>query len=118
VFNILSPSTSNFVASCISIPPSYYLNRKWAWGKSGKSHFTREILPFWIIALIGLFTSTYAVHAVVGIAKSHTHSRHIIAILSIFVNLTTYGILWILRFIILHKWLFKNKHEEQVSQNA
>ncbi|HEX2117654.1 MAG TPA: hypothetical protein VHF91_00595, partial [Acidimicrobiales bacterium] len=38
----------------------YYLNRKWAWGKKGKSHLMKEIVPFWSLALLGLIFSTWA----------------------------------------------------------
>ena len=42
----------------ISAFPAYYLSRKWVWGKSGKSHFKKEVLPFWIFVFIGLVFST------------------------------------------------------------
>ena len=42
----------------ISAFPAYYLSRAWVWGKSGKSHFKKEVLPFWIFVFIGLVFST------------------------------------------------------------
>src|ERR1700734_3586048 len=46
------PSTifGNFVATF----PSYWLNRKWAWGKNGRSHFMKEVVPFWVMAAAGI----------------------------------------------------------------
>src|SRR5215469_15873472 len=53
-------------ANIVATVPSYYLNRNWAWGKSGRSHLTREVLPFWGMAVSGiifsLFTSSEARH--------------------------------------------------------
>src|SRR4051794_7445295 len=49
---------SAITASTIAAVPSYILNRSWVWGKSGRSHLMREVLPFWIMALIGLAIST------------------------------------------------------------
>src|ERR1700734_1150106 len=40
--------------------PSYYLNRRWVWGKSGRSHIWREILPFWVMSISGIGFSLYA----------------------------------------------------------
>ena len=40
----------NFVATF----PSYWLNRKWAWGKHGRSHFMKEVVPFWVMAALGI----------------------------------------------------------------
>jgi putative flippase GtrA len=41
------------LATAIASIPSYYLNRRWAWGKSGKSHFMKEVVPFWSLAFLG-----------------------------------------------------------------
>ena len=49
-----SARTSNIIAVCVSAVPSYYLNRAWAWGKTGKSHLMKEIVPFGSLALLGL----------------------------------------------------------------
>src|SRR5689334_12001771 len=45
---------SNIWAVAIGAVPSYELNRRWAWGKRGKSHLWREVVPFWVLAFIGL----------------------------------------------------------------
>src|SRR5213082_2162840 len=51
---------SNVTAVAVATVPSYELNRKWAWGKHGKSHLWKEVVPFWILAFIGLAFSTWA----------------------------------------------------------
>jgi putative flippase GtrA len=88
--------------------PSYYLNRNWAWGKSGKSHLWREVVPFWVLAFIGLAFSTFTVAIADDYAKSHFHS-HLIN--TAFVNgasLFGYGVLWIVKFILFNKVIFIN----------
>ena len=37
----------------VAVIPSYYWNRAWAWGKRGRSHFRREIVPYWSMAFLG-----------------------------------------------------------------
>ncbi len=39
-------SSANIVASIAGGIPSYYLNRSWVWGKGGRSHLVKEVLPF------------------------------------------------------------------------
>src|SRR5437867_8238170 len=51
---------ANIWACAIATVPSYELNRKWAWGKRGKSHFWKEVMPFWALAFVGLAFSTVA----------------------------------------------------------
>ena len=45
--------------------PAYYLNRAWVWGKRGKSHLTKEVVPFWAFAFSGLVLSTIIVALIV-----------------------------------------------------
>src|SRR4051812_47168523 len=38
--------------------PSYFLNRSWVWGKSGRSHMRREVIPFWVMVFVCLGVSS------------------------------------------------------------
>jgi putative flippase GtrA len=108
----LSPRWANVVATCIATVPSYYLNRSWAWGKNGKSHFMKEVAPFWIIALISLLIST----EVVGLAGHESNgiaSKDARALILVAANLVTYAVLWSGKFILFNKVLFK--HHEPVT---
>src|ERR1700730_2905309 len=67
---------SNIAATAVATVPSYELNRKWAWGKSGKSHLWKEVVPFWVLAFIGLAFSTYWAVAADSLAKHH-HFSHL-----------------------------------------
>lgn len=104
----LSPRKSNVIATCIATVPSYYLNRSWAWGKNGKSHFMKEVAPFWTIALVSLLIST----AAVGLAASQSkgiHSVDIRGLVLVLTNFVTYGFLWVGKFILFNKVLFKHR---------
>jgi putative flippase GtrA len=108
----LSPRWANVVATCIATVPSYYLNRSWAWGKNGRSHFMKEVAPFWVIALISLGIST----EVVGFAGHETASiasKDVRALILVAANLVTYAFLWVGKFMLFNKVLFK--HHEQVA---
>src|ERR671917_2027110 len=51
---------ANVAACAVATVPSYYLNRSWAWGRRGRSHLWREVVPFWALAFLGLALSTWA----------------------------------------------------------
>ncbi|MCU0267197.1 MAG: GtrA family protein [Acidimicrobiales bacterium] len=88
------PATrSNVLSVCLGAIPSYYLNRAWVWGRRGRSHFVKEVLPFWVFAIAGLFASTLFV----SIATQFTD----ISIVANIASLLAWGILWILRFFVL-----------------
>jgi len=97
---------ANVVATCISTVPAYYLNRRWTWGKRGKSHLWKEVMPFWIIALVGLVLST----VIVGIAAKNADrisSSHEVKIIVVHLaNLFSYALIWLARYSILNRFLF------------
>jgi len=92
--------------------PSYYLNRRWAWGKTGRSHFLKEILPFWSIALAGLVFSTWAADFGESFGADHTSSEFLRALTVNLFALGAFGVLWIGKFIFFNKVLFVTKDEE------
>ncbi len=110
VLKLASAAWCNIFATAITVIPSYYLNRAWAWGKTGKSHLTKEILPFWIIAILSAFISTVVVHFADKEAQLHTHSHAALTLVVEGANFFTYGVLWIAKFMIFNKVLFKHPH--------
>src|SRR5262245_23660961 len=70
----MTPVMANACAVAISSVPAYYMSRIWVWGKSGKSHFKKEVLPFWIFVAAGFVLSTLAI----SIADNHTTNKVII----------------------------------------
>src|SRR5437764_3981777 len=96
-----SAAPANLFAVGISAIPSYYLNRAWAWGKRGRSHLLKEVVPFWALAFLGLVISTLAVDYVEG----HVHGLHraVQSIVLQATNLGAFGVLWIAKFVIFNE---------------
>jgi len=91
----MTPVLANACAIAVGSVPAYYMSRIWVWGKSGKSHFKKEVLPFWIFVAAGFILSTFAI----SIADNHTHNKVVI----LFVQLASFGVLWVLRFFLFDK---------------
>ena len=91
----LRPTFANIVGVAISAVPAYYMNRAWVWGKRGKSHWKKEVLPFWVFTGAGLVLSTLAI----AYADEHTQNKFII----LFVQLSAFGVLWVIRFFVLDR---------------
>ena len=112
------PISANVTASVAGGIPSYYLNRNWAWGKSGKSHLWKEVVPFWTLAFIGLGFSTWTVALGDHYAKSHFTS-HLANTLTVQgANLFGYGVLWIVKFVIFNKLIFVHKPQDLEDEPA
>ncbi|MDA8277390.1 MAG: GtrA family protein [Actinomycetota bacterium] len=114
VFRKFSATSSNVIATGVSAVPAYYMNRNWAWGKSGKSHFWKEVFPFWALAFLGLAVSMVTVAFADRFAKSHNFS-HLGAALAVnLASLFAFGILWIGKFFIFNKFMFSGADSKEL----
>ena len=99
-------AAANALAVLISAVPAYYMSRAWVWGKSGKSHFKKEVLPFWIFVFIGLVFST-AMVALGAHLTDTTGSGQNLALweklLPNVLNAASFFVLWIIRFFLMEK---------------
>ncbi len=100
------------LASVLAGIPSYYLNRRWTWGKAGRSHLLKEVLPFWVIAFAGLVFSTWAADFGESVAKDFTDSRFVQGVIVSSAALAAFGILWVGKFVFFNKVLFVTKDED------
>ena len=78
------------------------------WQQTGDHSIHREVIPFWIIALVGLVLSTTAV----GIAGEYTdRTIYIVA-----VNFAAYGTVWVAKYVILDRvmWRATHRHVESI----
>ena len=95
----IDPVPSNIAAVTVGAVPNYMINRAWTFNKRGAHSFTREVLPFWGMALLGLVLSTIAV--------AWVDSRWGDAPLLISAtNIAAFGVLWVAKFFVLDKVLF------------
>ena len=101
--HLMPAVAANVVANVVATPPSYYLNRKWVWGKHGKSHLTREVLPFWVLGFVGLALSSLTVWGAETFAHNHNLSHGWTSLLVNAANLFAFGVLWILKFVIYQR---------------
>ena len=103
---------SNVFAVGLSAIPSYYLNRAWAWGKRGRSHLMKEVIPFWTMAFIGLVFSTWAADWAETLAHHHTSSHLLTTLIVMTASLGAFGVLWGVKFVILNKLMFVHHPED------
>lgn len=89
---------ANLVAGLIMVTPNYLMNRYWVWEKNDANRFMGEILPFLVMAIIGMFVSTVAVWALPG---DEPHD-----LLVLFTNLVSFGMVWVAKFFVLDNVLF------------
>ena len=83
--------------------PSYRLNRQWTWGKTGRSHVLRELLPFGTMIALGIGFSilgaSYARHLVNAHHWSHLVNTGVV----VAANLVSFAIFWVLKLMVFNR---------------
>jgi putative flippase GtrA len=124
VWRVMSEVPANLLANAIATIPSYYLNRKWVWGKGGRSHWFREVVPFWVISFIGLAFSSLAVYLAGDFARHHHYGHATTTLLVNGANLLSFALLWVVKFVIYNKLFhidpveFEEHHSEMVAAGS
>jgi putative flippase GtrA len=107
---------ANILACSVATVPSYYLNRTWAWGKSGRSHLWKEVVPFWVLAFIGLAFSTWCADFAESWAQDRVTSHTLQTLVVLGAALGSFGVLWLGKFVFFNKILFAH-HPEELEEN-
>jgi putative flippase GtrA len=95
-----SAVSSNVTAWSVSTVPAYLLSRAWVWRQAGSHRLRGELLPFWILALVGLLFSTFVVKL---IEQQTERTLFIVA-----GNIAAYGVVWVIKYVVLDKVMWRD----------
>jgi putative flippase GtrA len=99
-------------ANVVATVPSYFLNRRWVWGKGGRSHVMKEIVPFWVMSAIGITVSIGGAAVARHIGTSH-HLSHIEeTVVLLLANLISFGLFWVLKYMLYNRLFHVHPVEE------
>ena len=103
---VMVPGWANVVATAAGTVPSFELNRRWVWNKTGPRSVATEIAPFCALSFLGLALSTLAV-AIAGVWADHaavdTATRTLVVEGA---NVSAFGLVWLGQFVVLDRVLF------------
>jgi putative flippase GtrA len=107
---------ATLVGNLIASLPAYNLNRRWTWGKRGRSHWRKEILPFWTMTALGIGVSQlgalFARHEVRTHHLSHLINTGLVA----GANLASFAIFWVLKLIVFNR-IFRVHEIEEIEEH-
>lgn len=96
---------ANLASVTLGAVPNYTINRYWTWSQTGRNRLWGEIIPFWTMSVLGAILSTIAV----GYADRVWGTTIAVAA----ANLTGFGVLWIAKFFVLDRLMWRVVHEIQ-----
>lgn len=103
------PVLSNFVAVTLMSVPVFMLNKYWVWGKRGRAHMRREVIPFWLFTVAGWVLSTLMVILVVNVTSTPANpDGNKLAVQG--ANIAGFGVLWVLKYLFLDRIMFGPHH--------
>jgi putative flippase GtrA len=102
---------STIFGNAVATFPSYWLNRKWAWGKHGRSHFLKEVVPFWTMAAAGIAFSIVGASLArhIGIKYNLDHFEQTVLVLV--ANVLSFAVFWVAKLLLFNK-MFAHELEE------
>jgi putative flippase GtrA len=100
-----------FVAGAV---PNYLLNRRWAWRQPGPAHLGREVLPYAAIVVATALTAAAVTTAADRLVRTAVVDRGWQVVLVGAAFLGTYGVLFVLKFVLFDRWVFVGRSRHQV----
>ena len=111
VFKVWTEVPSTIFANAVATFPSYWLNRQWAWGKKGRSHLVKEVLPFWVMAAMGIAFSIVGAALARRIGIHYKLSRFDQTLLVVVANFLSFAVFWVVKLLVFNR-MFKVELEE------
>jgi putative flippase GtrA len=93
---------STLFGNAVATFPSYWLNRKWAWGKHGRSHFMKEVVPFWTMSVLGIAFSTIGATFARNYGTHHDLGHLEKTALVMVANVLSFAVFWVLKLIVFN----------------
>jgi putative flippase GtrA len=106
----LTPGWANIAATSVGTVPSFELNRRWVWGRTGRRSLSGEVGPFAVLSFAGLALSTLAVSVAGHLAAGLDTAPRTIAVEV--ASVAAFGSLWLVQFVLLDRLLFASRTPE------
>jgi len=106
--NTTGAGWANVIATGVGPIPSFELNRRWVWGKTGRRSLLAEVGPFCALSFTGLGISTLAVSAAASWATRAGLGTTARTLSAEAANIATFGTLWVAQYLILDRILFRS----------
>jgi len=94
---------ATLTGNLIGTLPAYNLNRRWTWGKRGRSSVRREVMPFVVMTVLGIGFSQIGAWWVKHEVATHHWSHLLNTGLVAGVNLLCFAIFWVLKLLVFNR---------------
>ncbi|EUA11877.1 gtrA-like family protein [Mycobacterium kansasii 732] len=104
-----SYTIASLLAAAIATVPNFFANKHFVWrvasGKKSAMNLHHQVLVFWTAVMLAVGLATYFTYLVDNAMAGHTTTVH--GIVVFLVQMLGFGLVWIGRYLILDRWLFR-----------
>ncbi len=103
---------ASIVAAAILTVPNFFANKLVVWKDTSRDNLRTQVVVFWVAAMLGVSLATTLTFVVQNLTED---TSSLVQRVSVFVaQMTGFGIVWVGRYLVLDKWLFKVTHHGAV----
>jgi len=99
---------ASIVSAVILTVPNFFANKRYVWRNTSADNLRTQVAVFWVAAMLGVgfaTTFTYVVERAVD------HRGGLVEAGAVFLaQLAGFGVVWVGRFLVLDRWIFKVTH--------
>ncbi len=106
-----SYTAASLLSAAVVTIPNFFANKNFVWRVTSRENLRRQMLVFWVAMMLGVALATFFTHVVENVMADHQRlSRGAFVFLA---QLGGYGIVWVGRFLLLERWLFRPSDNTQ-----
>lgn len=99
---------ASIVAAAILTIPNFFANKLLVWKDTSKDNLRTQVIVFWVAAMLGVTFATVLTY----LAEQLTIDNNLLRRIVIFgAQCLGFGTVWVIRYLILDRWLFKITHD-------
>jgi putative flippase GtrA len=98
-------TAASLLAAAIVTVPNFFANKHFVWRVTSRENLRSQVLVFWVAVMLGVSLATVFTYLVDNAMAGQTQLVRGAAVF--FAQLLGFGIVWVGRFLILDRWLFK-----------
>ncbi len=109
-------TAASIISAAILTLPNFYANKRFVWQEQSSENLKTQMTVFWVAAMLGVAAATTLTWIV---EQQFNHSDSIGENIAVFfAQLIGFGIVWVGRYFILDKWIFKATHHGEEPTEA
>ena len=99
-------TAASIISAAILTLPNFYANKRFVWKDTNKDNLRTQVLVFWVAAMLGV-TAGDGAHRPRRARDAGHRTTLVQAICVFFAQCVGFGLVWIGRYLLLDKWLFR-----------